>query len=169
VTIEAPAEAVWPWLVQMGQHRAGFYSYSWFENLFFTHMRNADRVVPEWQRLEVGERVWLHPKVSLRVAAVEPGRHIVLEDDWAFVLRPVDERTCRLIVRGRSGYTVPNLRLPLLNFVYWRLIYEPLHFVMERGMMLGLKQRAERAYREAAARSNGAEAGREEALAASQG
>jgi hypothetical protein len=64
---------------------------------------------------------------------------------------------------------VPNLRLPLLNFVYWRLIYEPLHFVMERGMMLGLKQRAERAYREAAARSNGAEAGREEALAASQG
>ena len=55
LTINAPVEDVWPWLVQIGQGRGGFYSYTWFENLFLTHMKNADRILPQFQRLEVGE------------------------------------------------------------------------------------------------------------------
>ncbi len=148
VTIEAPVDQVWSWLIQIGQDRAGFYSYTWLENLFGTHMKNADRVVPAWQSLEVGDEVRLHPRVALKVAAVEPGRWFVLADDWAFVLHPVDERTTRLIVRGRGLYNYPDLKHPLLNFIYWRLIFEPAHFIMERGMLLGIKSRAERALAE---------------------
>jgi hypothetical protein len=144
VTIDAPVTDVWPWLVQLGQTRAGFYSYSWLENMTGCDMKNADRVVPEWQHIAVGDKVWLHPRVSLRVAAVDPGRSLVLERDWSFNVRPIDERTTRLIVRGRGVYEFPDLKLPPLNFVYWRMIFEPAHFIMERGMMLGIKPRAER-------------------------
>jgi hypothetical protein len=62
ITIHAPAVDVWPWLVQIGQDRGGFYSYTWLENLVGCHMRNADRLRPAWQRLAVGDSVWLHPK-----------------------------------------------------------------------------------------------------------
>jgi hypothetical protein len=58
VTIEAPPEQVWPWLAQMGQDRAGFYTYEWFENgLLRLNIHNADRIVPEWQNITVGDRV----------------------------------------------------------------------------------------------------------------
>jgi hypothetical protein len=148
IAIDAPAEAVWPWLVQMGQGRGGFYTYTWFENLFGTHMRNAERIVPEWQHLAPGDKIHTHPWVGLNVAEVIPGRAIVLEDDWAFFVDPADDRTSRLLVRSRSGYTHPDLKLPPLNFLYWRGVFEPLHFIMERGMLRGIKQRAERAYAE---------------------
>jgi hypothetical protein len=151
LTIDAPIEAVWPWLAQIGQRRGGFYSYAKFENLFGTRMRNADRVHDEWQNIDVGDKVYLHPLVGVPVTEVDPGRSFVLGDSWAFVLRPIDDTHTRLIVRGRNGYTFPNLVLPPLNFLYWRGLYEPLHFIMERGMMLGLKERAERAWREQAA------------------
>jgi hypothetical protein len=144
VTIRAPAKRVWPWLVQLGQHRAGFYSYTWLENLSGAHMKNADEIVPEWQHLEVGDEVWLHPSVALRVAAIEPGRWFVLGDDWGFFVRPIDDQTSRLIVRSRGTYKFPDLTHPILNFLYWRLIFEPAHFIMERGMMLGIKGRAKR-------------------------
>jgi hypothetical protein len=134
--------------VQLGQHRAGFYSYTWLENLAGAKMRNAGRIVPEWQHIEVGDHVWLHPSVSLRVAAVEPGKWLVLEDDWAFMLRPIDESTTRLIVRSRGEFTMPDFHNVLLNFIYWRLVFEPAHFLMERKMMLGIKERAERLTRE---------------------
>jgi hypothetical protein len=58
VTIEAPPERVWPWLVQMGQDRAGFYTYEWFENgLLRLNIHNVDRIVPEWQNITVGDRM----------------------------------------------------------------------------------------------------------------
>jgi hypothetical protein len=146
VTIDAPPEAVWPWLVQIGQQRAGFYSYAWAENLLGARMRNADRIVPEWQSIAPGDRVWLHPRVSLEVLSVDPGRSIVLADSWAFVLRPLPDARTRFIVRGRGMFRFPDLKLPALNLLYWRGVYEPVHFVMERGMMLGLKRRAEAAH-----------------------
>ncbi len=151
ITINAPAEAVWPWLVQIGQGRAGFYSYTWFENLFLSHMRNADRIIPEFQHLAPGDEVHTHPLVALRVAEVIPGRAIVLEDDWGFFLDPVNDHTSRVLVRSRSLFKHPDLKLPPLNFLYWRCLFEPLHFIMERGMLRGLKHRAERAYAEARA------------------
>lgn len=143
ITINAPVSDVWPWLVQVGQTRGGFYSYAWLENLVGCHMRNADRIHQEWQALKVGDEVWLHPKAPpLRVLRVEPGQAIVLEKCWTLVLEPVDERTTRLIIRGRGDYN-PDFKNALLNFIFWRVIFEPAHFIMERKMMLGIKERAE--------------------------
>jgi hypothetical protein len=144
ITINAPVSAVWPWLVQIGQNRGGFYSYEWLENLVGCRMNNAERVLPEYQDLKEGDEIWLHPKAPpLHVLRVEKEKYIVLEKTWAFYLRPIDENTTRLIIRGRGEYSYPNLKNDLLNFIYWRLIFEPAHFIMERKMMLTLKERAE--------------------------
>lgn len=143
ITIHAPAAAVWPWLVQMGQQRGGFYSYTWLENVVGCQMHNANWIRPEWQSLKVGDSVWLHPKAPpLKVLAIEPGRAIVLEKIWSFSLRQIDERTTRLVVRGRGDYN-PDWKNSLLNFLCWRVVFEPAHFIMERKMMLGIKVRAE--------------------------
>jgi hypothetical protein len=143
ITIEAPAKDIWPWLVQIGQNRGGFYSYAWLENLVGCQMRNADRIVPEWQDLRVGDEVWLHPKAPpLRVAAIEPERSIVLEKSWVFYLQPIAEGTTRLIIRGRGDFE-PDLKNGFFNLILWRGIFEPAHFIMERKMMLGIKQIAE--------------------------
>ena len=147
ITIGAPVGEVWKWLQQIGQDRAGFYSYSWLENAVGCNMCNADRIVPEWQHIERGDRVWLHPKAPpLDVVEVIPERSIVLGDDWSFHVQPVDSQRTRLIVRGRGILRQPDLKFGALNFVYWRLLFEPAHFIMERKMMLGIKQRAERAF-----------------------
>jgi hypothetical protein len=152
-TIDAPIDEVWPWLAQTGQTRGGFYSYTWPENLVGCRMHNADRIVPEWQGTDAGDKVWLHPRVALPVREVVPGRAIVLGDTWTFVLEPIGEQTTRFLVRGRGHFRQPDLKLPALNFVYWRLIFEPAHFIMERKMMLGIKERAERAHRAPPVRS----------------
>ena len=134
----------------MGQNRGGFYSYTWLENLVGCHMRNADEIVPEWQELKVGDKVWLHPKAApVKVAVIEPGRAIVLKPWGAFVLQPVNEKTARLIIRSQGDYE-PDLRNPLLNFLLWRVVYEPAHFIMERRMLWGIKERAEKLARERA-------------------
>lgn len=153
LTIHAPVAEVWPWLVQMGQGRGGFYSYTWLENLVGCRMRNADRIRPELQEIALGMPIYLHPKAPpLRITHLEAGRALVLGTSWAFVLEPLDERTTRLIVRGRGRFENPDLG-PVLNFLYWRLVFEPAHFVMERKMMLGVKKRAERASRAEGKRS----------------
>jgi hypothetical protein len=145
ITIKAPRERVWPWIAQIGQTKGGFYSYTWLENLVGCRMRNADRVHPEWQEVREGDEVWLHPKAPpLEVAHVEPGRALVLGDDWAFVLDEIDDGTTRLIVRGRGVFRYPDLG-PIGNFLYWRGVFEPAHFIMEGKMMLGIKERAEAA------------------------
>jgi hypothetical protein len=142
ITIHASAADVWPWLIQLGQKRGGFYS-TWLENLVGCNMQNANRIVPDWQDLRVGDEVWLHPKAPpLRVLAIEPRRAIVLEKCWTFILCPIDEHTTRLIIRGRGEFN-PDLKNRMLNFLLWRGIFEPAHFIMERKMLLGVKQRAE--------------------------
>lgn len=150
ITINAPAADVWPWLVQMGQDRGGFYSYTWLENLVGCDMHNADEVVSEWQELKVGDNVWLHPKAPpTKVAAIEPGHAIVLKGWGAFVLKSIDEKTTRLIIRSQGDYE-PDLKNPVLNFLLWRVVFEPAHFVMERKMLLGIKERAEKLTRQQA-------------------
>jgi hypothetical protein len=168
ITINAPAEEVWKWLVQLGQGRGGMYSYDWLENLADLEMHSTEEIVPELQDLEVGDLVRLAPErmgaeAGLRVAAMEPGRALVLhqpadpesgrphdrEDpnlgryygwNWVFVLEEVDPDTTRLIVRsrvdGRPRYLIKTFYTLLLEFP---------HFVMERGMLKGIKRRAERA------------------------
>lgn len=69
LTVSALPEAIWPWLIQMGQDRAGFYSYDWLERIFGAEIHNADRVHPEWQQLTVGDTVWPYPERKLRAMA----------------------------------------------------------------------------------------------------
>jgi hypothetical protein len=147
ITINTPASYVWPWLAQMGQNRGGFYSYDWLENLCGCQLRNADSIHPEWQDLKVGDSVWLHPKAPpLKVLAIEPGQAIVLEKCWTFCLIPIDEKATRLIIRGRGEFN-PNFKNGLLNLAVWRGVFEPAHFIMERKMMLAIKELAEKEFK----------------------
>jgi len=161
VTIYAPAGEVWPWLAQMGQDKGGFYSYDWLENLMGLDIHNASRVVRDYQQVQVGDKMKIGPDRSFTVAQVEANRSLVFQQQlnlrtgralqpydpipnryllvtWAFALREVNRRSIRLVVRFRLDYNAS-----LLNFLLWRFFIEPAHFVMERKMLLGIKQRAE--------------------------
>jgi hypothetical protein len=150
ITVHAPAAAVWPWIAQLGQGRGGFYSYDTVENLLGMDIHSADRIVAEWQSVEVGMPIRLAAEVPLAVALVEPGRAMVLRGSvpmgsvpapydftWAFVVRDAPGGTTRLVVRERYGY----LRR------WAALIVEPVtlvSFVMTRQMLRGIRERAER-------------------------
>lgn len=146
ITIQAPKAVVWPWLVQMGQGRGGLYSYERLENLVGCEMHNADRIIPEYQHLEVGDKVRLVPEgrdLYFDVAIIEPSRAIVLSGDappttWAFIIESIEHNSTRLLVRWRQGYE-PTLG----NIFMWRFVTDPITFVMERKLLQGIKVRAE--------------------------
>jgi hypothetical protein len=153
ITVRAGADGVWPWIAQLGQGRGGFYSYDFLENLVGCDIHSATRVVPEWQSIDVGDAVYLHPEVGLIVAVVEPGRALVLRGGvpiartpppydftWAFVLRDRADGSTRLVVRERYGYS---------RWWAWSLVEpaELVSFVMSQRMLRGIKERAERAVR----------------------
>jgi hypothetical protein len=151
ITIRAPADTVWMCLAQIGQDRAGFYSYDGLERLFGADIHNADRIHPEWQRVQAGDLVRavqpdylggrLGRDVGWRVAEVVPGRAIVLRGWGAFVVQPVDSLTTRLHIRIR-GDGMPRPLSPIVGPL-GLLLFEPAHFIMQRGMLLGIKARAE--------------------------
>lgn len=153
ITIQAPPDRVWPWLVQIGYRRAGFYSHDLLENLSIGPMvlagrfRSLDRIVPSLQHLKVGDRVPLSPVTSLGVTALEAGRYLILGSDWVFFLQPLPGEATRLIVRWH-GITESNPVAVLYN----RLFLEPAHFIMQTGMMRGIRERAEGIYQRAASR-----------------
>jgi hypothetical protein len=144
ITIEAPPAAVWPWLVQMGSGRGGAYTYDWIENLFGLEMRSADTIHPEWQKVAVGDVI--PGKASLqamRVDVLDPDRALVTRSDdgrwvWAFVLEDLGGRT-RLLSRNRIAMPDASLgdRIGMA-------VMEPGSLVMERKMLRGIKERAER-------------------------
>jgi hypothetical protein len=150
IDIAAPVDAVWPWLAQMGQDRGGLYSYDWLENLAGLDFHSADRIVPEWQSVHIDDLVRFAPNQdTLSVARVEPGQslvwrlfkpgtHVAADATWAFVLHAVDAHHTRLIQRFRFGIG-PR---PFSGALYTALIEIP-HFIMERRMLLGIRQRAE--------------------------
>lgn len=148
VTIRASADRVWPWIAQMGQGRGGLYSYDELENLIGCDVHSADRIVAEWQDIAAGDAFRLHPEVALQVAAVQPGRSLVLRGGvpigdrqppydftWCFALQETPAGT-RLLVRERYRY----LR-------WWApLLVEPVEaisFVMSQRMLRGIRDRAE--------------------------
>ena len=140
ITIDAPRNAVWPWLAQMGPSpRGGAYTYDWIENLMGLDMHSADRVLPEFQHPELGDTIGFG-KNRMRLERVEP-EHVIAwrsEDGnwvWTFVLDG-DGGTTRLISRNR-------FRLPTRTARIGMLPMEPGSLVMERKMLLGIKQRAE--------------------------
>jgi len=140
ITIDAPPEQVWPWLVQLGYGRAGWYSYDWIDN---DGRPSASRVVPELQRLEPGDQILMVPGMGPRVLAVEPNRYLLAGDveggSWCLALYPLGDGRTRLVSRWRARWPVT------LATVFWVLVSDPGAFVMERRMLLGIKRRAERA------------------------
>ena len=144
VTIEAPAHEVWPWVAQIGQERAGFYTYDWLENLAGCRIHSADRVHPEWQDVRPGTPVGMTPDFGTEVEAVVPGRALVLKNWGSYVVEPAGEDRSRLIARGTFPRGLPSL--------FYILTLELPHAVMERRMLLGIKQRAEAAGATAASR-----------------
>jgi hypothetical protein len=144
IRIDAPPAAVWPWLVQMGPGRAGAYTYDWIENLFGLNMHSADRIHPEWQQLAVGDVLRSGPdRPGMRVEVLEPERALTTRSEagdwvWTFALVPVDDGT-RLISRNRISMQGGSAGQRL-----GMLVMEPGSLLMERKMLLGIKQRAER-------------------------
>jgi hypothetical protein len=151
ITVHAPIDDVWVWLVQIGQDRAGFYSYTVLENLVGAGMRNADRVEPEWQRREVGDSVWLadrrrwNSRGEQIAALVDPPRSLVLVSPadwkrlqngdratgaWGFFLVPVGPGDTRFVVRSSGGPVGTHA-------------FDLVHFIMEQKMMRGVRNRAE--------------------------
>lgn len=153
ITINAPPSDVWPWLVQLGQGRGGFYSFDLLENLVGCHIHNSETLLPDFQQLDVGDPVRLHPKSPpLLVANAEPQRCLALIGGdpatggeaaalWAFHLFETSEGTTRLVERGR--YEVGPTRAARL--VMGPAILEPISFVMSRQMLRNIKRLAERA------------------------
>ena len=141
ITIDAPPSAVWPWIAQMGPSpRGGAYTYDWIENLLGLNMHSADRVLPEYQHPQVGDGFgYGSNKMSFKI--VEP-EHVLATQSadgnwvWTFVLEEQDGST-RLISRNR-------FRLPKLKDKIGMIPMEPGSLVMERKMLLGIKERAER-------------------------
>ena len=148
ITIGAPPEAVWPWLVQMGSGRGGAYSYDWIENLFGLNMHSASEIVPAYQHIAVGDAWRLGSRGPvLRVALVEPERALVVRSDdgnwvWALVLQSGCDLT-RLISRNRIAMPrAARLQQAFSRYVM-RYVMEPGSLVMERKMLLGIRARAE--------------------------
>jgi len=163
VTVRAAAADVWPWLVQIGQNRGGFYTYDALENLAGLNVRSADRIHPEWQDLRAGEDyLSLDPDETMKmtIAVLEPPHAFVVRSGapgeppqeagslfrgemawtWGFYLAPAGPAETRLVIRSRATWrrTVPAAFARALGL-------EPVHFFMEEGMLRGIRGRAERA------------------------
>jgi hypothetical protein len=146
ITIAAPPEAVWPWIAQIGQGRGGAYTYDWIENLLGLGMHSADRILPAFQHPAVGDVLMRTPSSEMRVQVLEPPQYLVAAApdgswSWAFVLRPLAGGHTRFLSRNRWPRGGAGQRLGML-------LMEPASLVMERKMLLGVKQRAEATVRE---------------------
>ena len=144
ITINTSPQAVWPWLVQMGYRRAGWYSYDRFDNDGI-HVR---RIIPEFQTLNVGDIMLTDSGGGFRVEAIEPEQSLVLKIDRASVgqdlelscvmtLEPLDGRGTRLMLRVHGKFN------GLVEKLWGRLLFDAGDFVMMRKMLLGIQERSE--------------------------
>jgi hypothetical protein len=152
ISIDAPTERVWPWLVQVGDPpRAGYYSYTWLERLAGLRIENAGRILPEFQEVQVGDV--LDKNGTMTVRAVEPGRSLVLgppesfeivKCTWAFLLHPENGGTTRLITRVHADWSYRRI-LAEQNALAWPmwLLIEPGAFIMTRKMLMEIRRLAE--------------------------
>jgi hypothetical protein len=156
IEIDAPAEDVWPWVAQIGADRAGFYSYQWLENLAGCDLRNAETLHREWEH-RAGDTLVLHPKAPpIPVTEVESGRYFLAHApreageswvtvSWLFLVEPLSPGRSRFISRFRSDCSDDRAT----RLAYGPLLVEPVGFVMDRRMLQGVKERAERRRRPA--------------------
>ncbi len=139
ITIDARPRDIWPWLVQLGCRRAGWYSYDGLDN---GGVPSANRIVDELQDITVGALVAWTPTAhdGFFVTAFEPERMLVIGGEagslyrvsWAFVLEPIDELRTRVISRCRGELIRPSGRFRLA-------LMHPVHFAMQRRQLLNLK------------------------------
>lgn len=155
IDIEAMPDEVWPWLVQMGQEKGGLYSWEYLSNLAGSNIHNAGQIIPEYQNTKVGDSFKLHPDLpALKVMRMEKNKAFVvgakyedgkkIEDvpiavSWAFILEKTDKGNTRVHVRYISDFK-PTLAGKLAN----HYLLEPFHFIMERAMLYGIKERVEK-------------------------
>ena len=144
ITIQAPPEAIYPWIVQLDARKGGWYSYTWLESLIRCPMVNADRIHEEWQDLKVGDEVHMCPNDPAPppyiVAQIHPDQAIVMGhqengqwvDLYQFVIVPQSDGTSRLILRTRTNAVGG----------FWTVAHSGF-FIMERGLLYGVKERAE--------------------------
>ncbi len=159
IEIDAPAERVWPWVAQLGANRAGFYSYQWLENIAGCALHNANTLHPEWA-VKLGDGVSLHPEMPpMRVVEYAAGRHFVAlaapderaraagrpwsMGSWLFLVEPLGEARSRLFSRFRGDCS----RDLGTRLAFGPTLIEPVSFAMDRRMLLGIKERAQRALR----------------------
>ncbi len=159
IDIDAPRSEVWSWMTQMGADRGGFYSYQWLANAVGANVRNAETIHPEWAASR-GQRLTIHPDLpGLDIIAVAPRKYLLAryEPDeatrdagepwvaasWLLLVEPLGQRRCRVVSRLRvaSSHDLPT------RLVFGRLWGEPVSFAMDRRMLLGIKERAERRFR----------------------
>ena len=160
VTIDAPPQAVWRWLVEVGQDRAGFFSYDWLEQAVGAEIHNTFEIRPEWQERRPGDDLWMAPKhlangqVRLKFVRVEPYRLMLMVPPpdfdtvlragrgatavWGWYLQAVDGTRTRLVMRLQGTKNAPPL-MRALSYVVW----DNAHFFMERKMLLTIKALAE--------------------------
>ena len=161
ITINAIPADVWPWIVQLGQNKGGFYSYELLENIAGCKIHNADGIVPEFQDTAVGDVVAMHPKAApYMVAAIDPGRAFVLrlrfnlktqetvdaaeslperyqDSSWLFLLEETSEGITRMITRSRNDWSQSKTS----TFFYG--IFGVISLVMDRKLLKGIKKQAE--------------------------
>ena len=150
VTVHAPAAQIYPWLVQIGQGRGGMYSYEWIENLIGCDMHNVYQIVPDLQNVQAGQIIRMGPEgyPMYRVDSFAAGRYFVVRPgdpkthepgpgSWAMVLNERPDGTTRMILRQRMRVD-PGIG----NFVLWRVLVDPITFVMEQKMMRSIRDLA---------------------------
>ena len=150
ITIGAPRTAVWPWLLQLGQRRGGFYSYEGLENLIGCDIHNVQEIRPGLQQLAVGDTIRMHRSgFGPPVTVLDPERALVLggppdpagsRATWSFHLLDGPIGTTRLLERGRSAAG----RGALAKLVFGPYFMDPIGFVMSRRMLHTIKELAER-------------------------
>lgn len=161
ININAATADVWPWIVQLGQNKGGFYSYELLENIVGSKIHTADNIVPEYQDTVVGDKVAMTPKAApYIVTAIDPGKAFVLQlrvnlqtqetvdnaqllpdkyqdSSWVFFLEEDAEGNTRLISRSRNDWNQSKT-----NTLFYG-IFGVISMAMDRKMLKGIKKRAE--------------------------
>ncbi|HYI46442.1 MAG TPA: hypothetical protein VE174_13375 [Actinomycetota bacterium] len=139
IGIAAPPKQVWPWLVQIGFGRAGWYSYDWIDN---DGNPSANRIVPELQNLQVGDTIEMVPGFGPSVVEMKPNQYFVAGDEkdgtWCLALYPMAQGGTRLISRWRQKWVTKGVAAR-----FFVLISDPGAFIMEQKMLREIKRKAE--------------------------
>jgi hypothetical protein len=139
IGIKTHKEKIWPWIAQTGQNRGGFNSYYWLENLFAAKMHNAGSIVPQWQNPQPGDTVYYGEGEGYELISFVKHNEYYSLGGWTLYLDSINADNTRLIVR----YPSMEIKQNRMMKAYYYGLFEPLHFIMESGMMMGIKQKAE--------------------------